>query len=231
MITIHRLNNSKNTNYPNQCRMNKYRVRHVLRIISALRNAPKEPRLKLTGLDRCLHRERLKAAAQYVHPHVRKAYPIHHFQATRTRKRQTSDEQPATRTQNQANSDEKRTTSTAQLYYSRECSIFIENIRQINLFLQNKPNFKKVKSCLKLYTTKTYAKIDTWWNEKTNPIQTQFSSCPPAVPAPRRGLPSEVCATGARAAGTSSKVEAQPKGKPNFKPYAPTGTFNFCLDS
>jgi len=150
MITIHRLNNSKNTNYPNQCRMNKYRVRHVLRIISALRNAPKEPRLKLTGLERCFALRRLKAAAQYVHPHVRKAYPINHLQATMTRKRETR--------------DEKRTTSEALRYSSREYSTNVENIRQINLFLQNKPNFKKVKFTLTLFITRIYAKIDCYLN-------------------------------------------------------------------
>ena len=86
--------------------------------------------------------------------------PIHHLKATWTRKRQTS--------------DEKRTTSEAPLYYSRDCSTNVDNIRQINLFLQNKPNFKKVKLSLSLFITRTYVEIDTWWNEKTNPIQTQF---------------------------------------------------------
>jgi len=108
MNIIHHLNNSKNANYPNQSPLNTQCVRYILRIISALRNAPKELRLKLTGLYRCSHRERLKAAAEYVHPHLRKAYPIHHFQATRTRKQTTS--------------DEKRTTSEDPLYYSREYS-------------------------------------------------------------------------------------------------------------
>jgi len=148
MPPLHRCNDTKTPNYQNQRRMDKYRVRHDLRIIFTLRNAPKQLRLKLTGLHRCLHRERLKAAAEYVHPHVRKAYPVHHLKATRTRNRTTS--------------VEKRTTSTTPLYSSREYSTNIDNIRQINLFLQNKPNFKKVKFALKLYKTRTYVKIDTW---------------------------------------------------------------------
>ena len=141
MTTIHCLNNTKTPNYPNRCPLKIQCLRYTLRIISALRNAPKELRLKLNSLYRCLHRERLKAAAQYVPWHIRKAYPIHHLQATRTR---------------------NRATSTAPLYYSRECSTNIENIRQINLFLQNKPNFKKVKLSINVYKTRTYAKIDTW---------------------------------------------------------------------
>ena len=144
------LTNSKSPNHQNQCPLNIQCVRHILRIVSALRNAPKEPRLKLTGLHRCSHRERLKAAAQYVHPHVRKAYPINHLQATMTRKRETR--------------DEKRTTSEALRYSSREYSTNVENIRQINLFLQNKPNFKKVKFTLTLFITRIYAKIDCYLN-------------------------------------------------------------------
>jgi len=40
---------------------------------SALRKAPEERWLKLEGLDRCLHRDMLKAATEYVSKHVRKA--------------------------------------------------------------------------------------------------------------------------------------------------------------
>jgi len=141
MTSILHLTNTKALNHPNPRQMNLYCVRYVLRIISALRNAPQELRLKLTGLHRCFALRRLKAAAQYVPWHIRKAYPIHHLQATRTR---------------------NRATSIAPLYYSREYSTNVENIRQINLFLQNKPNFKKVKLSLYLYITRTYVKIDTW---------------------------------------------------------------------
>jgi len=148
MTTIHHLINTKTPNYPNQSPLNTQCLRYILRIISALRNAPKELRLKLTGLARCLHQERPKAVTEYVPWHVRKAYPIHHLQATMTRNRETS--------------DEKRATSTTPLYSSREYSTNAENIRQINLFLQNKPNFKKVKLSINAYKTRTYAKIDTW---------------------------------------------------------------------
>jgi len=48
---------------------------------------------------------------------------------------------------------------------------------QIAHFMQNKPNFKKVKMNVSDLLTRTYEKKDTWWSGKnkpnSNPIQTQ----------------------------------------------------------
>jgi len=57
-------------------------------------------------------------------------------------------------------------------------STFVENPRQINLFMQNKPNFKKAKMSLTIYITIAYGKLDTWfsWKNKanSNPIKANF---------------------------------------------------------
>jgi len=170
MTPIHHLNNTKTPNYPHQRPLNIQCLRHVLRIVSALRKAPKEIRLKLTGLARCFALRRLKAAAEYVHSHIRKAG--YHRAFSRATGWQPLSKANWIDGQNRATSAGWQPLSEAKwmddyqrqlpLYLSRECSIFIENIRQINLFLQNKPNFKKVKLNLKTYMTITYAKMDTW---------------------------------------------------------------------
>ncbi|MGB2809358.1 MAG: hypothetical protein WBC22_16570 [Sedimentisphaerales bacterium] len=51
-------------------------------------------------------------------------------------------------------------------------------VRNYNLFMQNKANFRKVKLNVNKVLTKDYEKMDTWWSGKnkpnSNPIQTQY---------------------------------------------------------
>jgi len=58
----------------------------------------------------------------------------------------------------------------------RHLSTIVENIRQISLFLQNKPNFKYAQINLNSFITSKYVKLDNWLNWKTKPIQTQFKA-------------------------------------------------------
>jgi len=63
--------------------------------------------------------------------------------------------------------------------YLRAFGIFtlVKMSLQINLFMQNKPNFRKSQMNVSNYITKVYEKMDTWWsgkNEpKTNPKRTR----------------------------------------------------------
>jgi hypothetical protein len=45
---------------------------------------------------------------------------------------------------------------------------------QINLFMQNKANFRKVKLNVNKVLTKDYVQMDTWSIRKTKPIQSQL---------------------------------------------------------
>ncbi len=76
------------------------------------------------------------------------------------------------------------------LYNCREDSTTIESSLQINLFMQNKAKFRKVKLNVNKVLTKDYDKMDTWSIRKTKPIQSQLkpikcqnkpNSCPPSV--------------------------------------------------
>jgi hypothetical protein len=86
------------------------------------------------------------------------------------------------------------------LYNCRETSTTIESSLQINLFMQNKANFRKVKFDVNRVLTKDYEQMDTWSIRKTKPIQSQLKpiqsqskpikanimpkqtqSCPPSV--------------------------------------------------
>ena len=67
------------------------------------------------------------------------------------------------------------------LYICRDTSTAIESSLQINLFMQNKANFRKVKLNVNKVLTKDYVQMDTWTIGKTKPIkankmpkQTQF---------------------------------------------------------
>ncbi len=60
------------------------------------------------------------------------------------------------------------------LYICRELSTSVESSLQINLFMQNKANFRKVKLNVTKVLTKGYDKKDTWSIRKTKPIQSQL---------------------------------------------------------
>ncbi len=60
------------------------------------------------------------------------------------------------------------------LYNCREDSTTIESSLQINLFMQNKANFQKVKLNVNKVITKDYDQMDTWSIRKTKPIQSQL---------------------------------------------------------
>ncbi len=62
------------------------------------------------------------------------------------------------------------------LYICRDSSTDIESPLQINLFMQNKANFQKVKLNVNKVLTKDYEQIDTWSIGKTKPIQSQFKA-------------------------------------------------------
>jgi hypothetical protein len=53
-------------------------------------------------------------------------------------------------------------------------STTVERALQINFFMQNKANFRKVKLNVTNLLTKDYDPIDTWWSGKTKPIQSQL---------------------------------------------------------
>ena len=59
------------------------------------------------------------------------------------------------------------------LYNCRELSTSVESSLQINLFMQNKANFRKVKLNVNKVLTMNYDIKDTWWSGKTKPIQSQ----------------------------------------------------------
>ena len=59
------------------------------------------------------------------------------------------------------------------LYNCREDSTTIESSLQINLFMQNKANFQKVKLNVNKVLTRGYDQLDTWSIRKTKPIQSQ----------------------------------------------------------
>jgi hypothetical protein len=44
---------------------------------------------------------------------------------------------------------------------------------QINLFMQNKANFRKSQMNVNKELTRDYERLDTWWSGKTKPIQSQ----------------------------------------------------------
>ncbi len=60
------------------------------------------------------------------------------------------------------------------LYNCRDSSTYIESSLQIKLFMQNKPNFQKVKLNVNRVLTKDYEQKDTWSIRKTKPIQSQL---------------------------------------------------------
>ncbi len=60
------------------------------------------------------------------------------------------------------------------LYNCREISTSVESSLQINLFMQNKANFQKVKFDVTKVLTKDYDRMDTWSIRKTKPIQSQL---------------------------------------------------------
>jgi len=62
------------------------------------------------------------------------------------------------------------------LYNCRELSTSVESSLQINLFMQNKANFQKVKFDVTKVLTKDYDQLDTWSIRKTKPIQSQFKA-------------------------------------------------------
>ncbi len=57
------------------------------------------------------------------------------------------------------------------LYNCREDSTTIESSLQINLFMQNKANFRKVKLDVSPVNTKDYDQMNTWSIRKTKPIK------------------------------------------------------------
>jgi hypothetical protein len=60
------------------------------------------------------------------------------------------------------------------LYICRELSTSVESSLQINLFMQNKANFRKVKLNVNKVLTRDYDIMDTWSIRKTKPIQSQL---------------------------------------------------------
>ncbi len=60
------------------------------------------------------------------------------------------------------------------LYICRELSTSVESSLQINLFMQNKANFQKVKFDVNRVLTRGYDQLDTWSIRKTKPIQSQL---------------------------------------------------------
>ena len=61
-------------------------------------------------------------------------------------------------------------------------STSVENIRQISLFLQNKPNFDFAVINLSSFITSKYEILSLWRGEKTNPIQSQFKAKTNPIP-------------------------------------------------
>ncbi len=61
-----------------------------------------------------------------------------------------------------------------ELYNCRETFTNVMSALQINLFMQNKANFRKVKLNVTKVLTKDYDRMDTWSIRKTKPIQSQF---------------------------------------------------------
>jgi len=60
------------------------------------------------------------------------------------------------------------------LYNCKETFTDVRKTLQINLFMQNKANFQKVKLNVNKELTKDYDKMDTWSIGKTKPIQSQL---------------------------------------------------------
>jgi hypothetical protein len=60
------------------------------------------------------------------------------------------------------------------LYCCREYSTNVVGSLQINLFMQNKANFRKVKLNVSPFNTTHYDQLDTWSIRKTKPIQSQL---------------------------------------------------------
>ncbi len=65
------------------------------------------------------------------------------------------------------------------LYICRDSSTVIESSLQINLFMQNKANFRKVKLNVNSVLTRDYERLDTWWSGKTKPIKANQSQLKP----------------------------------------------------
>ncbi len=59
------------------------------------------------------------------------------------------------------------------LYNCRGYTTNVVDSLQINLFMQNKANFRKVKLNVNKVLTKNYEQMDTWSIGKTKPIQSQ----------------------------------------------------------
>ncbi len=59
------------------------------------------------------------------------------------------------------------------LYNCRETFTTVMSALQINLFMQNKANFRKVKLNVNNVLTRDYEQMDTWSIGKTKPIQSQ----------------------------------------------------------
>ncbi len=60
------------------------------------------------------------------------------------------------------------------LYNCRDTFTNVMSALQINLFMQNKANFQKVKLNVNRVLTKDYDQMDTWSIRKTKPIQSQL---------------------------------------------------------
>ncbi len=58
-------------------------------------------------------------------------------------------------------------------FYPLYPSTTVEIALQIHSFMQNKPNFRNDKMNINTLTIMRYVNLDTWLEEKTNPIQTQ----------------------------------------------------------
>ncbi len=59
------------------------------------------------------------------------------------------------------------------LYNCKETFTDVRKTLQINLFMQNKANFRKVKLNVNKVLTRNYDQLDTWSIRKTKPIQSQ----------------------------------------------------------
>jgi hypothetical protein len=60
------------------------------------------------------------------------------------------------------------------LYNCKEAFTDVMSALQINLFMQNKANFRKVKLNVNKVLTRNYDRMDTWSIRKTKPIQSQL---------------------------------------------------------
>ena len=70
-----------------------------------------------------------------------------------------------------------RESSYLPAYKATRPSTSVENVRQMNFFMQNKPNVKDAKMNVSSFITNKYVELDNWLNQtnkpNSNPIQTQ----------------------------------------------------------